>query len=90
MYAIITTTPQRYNKICINVLTHERKKNENENVSTGDVSGTAENGNGCGRCTAMHGKTLCTTVKNKNEICTHKNVSRKKKTWNRKKSNERV
>lgn len=58
------------------------------NVSTGDVSGTAENGNGCGRCTAMHGKTMY-DYKKKNEICTHKNVSRKK-TWNRKKSNERV
>lgn len=49
---------------------------KNENISTGDVSGTAETEpDVVGRRTAMHG-TLCTTVKTKSA---HIKMSRKKK-----------
>lgn len=64
-------SPQRYNKICINMLTHEKRLDW-------EMSRECRNGNGYGRRTATHGKTVC-GYKNLKSVYTHKNIKKKKK-----------
>lgn len=60
--------------------THENQKKTRKYLGLGKCLGNAENGNGCGRRTAMHGKTHKKKTKS---VHTHKNVSRtEKKLWN--------
>lgn len=68
------------------MLTHEKKTQKNGNVSTGERLGECRNGNGCGRRTAMHGKTVKTksTLYARVKTSRNENENDKKKTWNRK------
>lgn len=75
-------SPQRYNKICINMLTHEKRLDW-------EMSRECQNGNGCGRRTATHGETVYTAVKTWN-LCTRiKNVESEKIEWTCENENEK-